>query len=205
MQQSLQHKEGSFDPVPNGAHGPDADGYPSRQGGSLGRLHALQAERSGRDELSQPQSQDPNFRQLSRAPIVNRPLPDGGLATPRLPTASSLRLRGKGIPIPLAPIPPTSQPPISMPAIPEWWKTFGTILRVDSFPDMVRDGEGDEHRRCVRAAYGSNSDWDEFCKYLDFGWNKTVGGETQNRGCWSKTNESNANRKLWCDLQFGDD
>lgn len=71
MQHSLQQEGANFDSPPNGMSGEDADGYGSPQGGLLGRLRALQAEQSGRDTLPQPQ--DPNFRQLSRAPIVNRP------------------------------------------------------------------------------------------------------------------------------------
>lgn len=206
IQQSLQQQEGNSSLSLKSRPGPDADGYGSSKGSSLG--NGPRAEQSGKDAMPYQQPQDPNFRQLSRTPIVNRPLSNaygGEFSTPRLPIAAPLRWSGNGMRIPLQPIPPGPPPPFSMPAIPNWWKAFGTILRIDRFPDLPRDSEGDEHRRCLRAANGSTTDWEELCKYRDFGWNKTSGGETQNRACWSKTHESKATKKLWCDLQFGDD
>ena len=66
-----------------------------------------------------------------------------------------------------------------------------------------RGGGGDTYDRCIRAVDGSAEQWEEFFKRLVFGKNKTVGGESQNRACWSKTYESPNNKKQWCENQFG--
>lgn len=61
----------------------------------------------------------------------------------------------------------------------------------------------DNYNRCVRAVDGGTDDWENFCKYLERAQNNTVGGESQNRACWSKTYESRTNKKQWCENQFG--
>jgi hypothetical protein len=72
----IQQQQGAgFCPTPNGAPGYDPYGYGSTQGGVLGRLQALDAGQSPYQEpAGQAQSVplDPNFRQVSRAPINNR-------------------------------------------------------------------------------------------------------------------------------------
>ena len=65
-------------------------------------------------------------------------------------------------------------------------------------------GSGDDHERCLRAASGSTGDWERFCRSISDGMmSNTVGGETAKRACWSKTYESERNKKNWCDNLFG--
>jgi len=107
-----------------------------------------------------------------------------------------------GIPLPFPPpIPPS---PIPMPEIPDWMKAAGAILQLFQRSIGIGGGGGnDDYRRCLRAASGSTDDWEEFCRNLGPGLSKTVGANTQNNACWSKTYESEQNKTGWCDNQFG--
>jgi hypothetical protein len=132
----------------------------------------------------------------------------GNVNSPNLKMAQvALPLPGGGLPLP--PIPGgagRSQPLPHIPALP--------------VPDSLRDlwaiyqlqrgalsggfgGGNDNYNRCVRAVDGGTDDWENFCKYLDRAPNNTVGGESQNRACWSKTYESRNQKKQWCENQFG--
>jgi len=79
QQQSLQPQGTGSGSPSNGTPGYDPDGYGDPQSGLVGRLAALQAEQSryqplsGNDGAAPPVSRDPNFRQLSREPVANRP------------------------------------------------------------------------------------------------------------------------------------
>jgi hypothetical protein len=108
------------------------------------------------------------------------------------------------VPRPLSvPLPVNPVPPIPMPAIPDWLKVAWPILR-RSFSHSGGGGN-DDYRRCMRALAGGTDQWEEFCKNLGAGLSKTVGAETQKRACWSKTYESENNKKEWCKNQFGSD
>jgi hypothetical protein len=80
QQQSLQQQGADFGSTPNAAPEDSSDSYGDPQGGLLGRLLALQAEQrqyqpfAGSEGQTPSESRDPNFRQLSRAPITVRPL-----------------------------------------------------------------------------------------------------------------------------------
>ena len=104
---------------------------------------------------------------------------------------------GRATPIPVG---PSTIPQIPMPAIPDWWKAAGSVLR--RALSGVGGGGGD-YGRCVTATDGGTEQWEEFCRNLRAGGNKTVGAETQKRACWSKTYESQTNKKQWCENQFG--
>ena len=110
------------------------------------------------------------------------------------------RLGGVPVPWPGTTLPP---PPITAPTIPEAWKTAWKILQLYPAIASGRGGGGGAYDRCIRAVDGSTEQWEEFCKSLVFGKNKTSGGESQNRACWSKTYESPNNKKEWCENQFG--
>jgi hypothetical protein len=79
QQQSLQQQGADFGSTPNAAPEDGSDSYGGPQGGLLGRWIALQAEQSrqqpfaGNNEPSSSEALDPNFRQLSRAPVAARP------------------------------------------------------------------------------------------------------------------------------------
>jgi hypothetical protein len=98
----------------------------------------------------------------------------------------------------------TSLPQIPAPPIPDSLRALWTIYQLQRRAITGGFGGGeDNYNRCVRAVDGDTDDWENFCKYLDRAQSNTVGGESQNRACWSKTYESRANKKLWCDNQFG--
>jgi hypothetical protein len=111
-----------------------------------------------------------------------------------------------GIPLPPMPVPP---PQIPMPPVGDWLKAAGSSwwqLQKYMYSGLLGGGAGgsDEYRRCVRAATANDPEqWEEFCRSLRYAPNKTVGGESQNRACWSKTYESDINKKQWCENQFG--
>jgi hypothetical protein len=114
-------------------------------------------------------------------PAVNRFWPPGTAGLPGLPDDQS---------------PPTSQ------NYPDGYFAQGGGLRgIFSFTGV--GGGNDSYRRCMRAAAGDTNQWEEFCRNLPSGRSKTVGGETQNRACWSKTYESKTNKEQWCKNQFG--
>jgi hypothetical protein len=186
MQQNYLQQQGSgFCPMPNNAPGYDSDGYGNPQGGLLGRLLALDSQQIRYQPLAENNRAapavppDPNFRQLLRVPPAD-PMQDasGALNQP------DDRL---------------SQP---IPAIPEWWKAAGPMLR-STLSGAAGGGGGDDHSRCTAAADGSYEQWAEFCRQLERKQNNTVGGESQNRACWSKGLESPQAKKSWCDNQFG--
>lgn len=60
----------------------------------------------------------------------------------------------------------------------------------------------DAYTRCVKAAEGSTDDWENFCRFLARRQNNTVGGESQNRACWSKSLLSKSEKKNYCYNQF---
>ncbi len=98
------------------------------------------------------------------------------------------------------PVTPEHLPSIPMPALPEWWKYVGPILRgVLSHRGF---GGDDNYRRCMIAADGNAEEWEDFCRHLERAQNNTSGGQSQNDACWSKTYESEVNKKLWCANQF---
>ena len=117
------------------------------------------------------------------------------------PTIKTAQLALPGIGIPLPPMPPGRLPQIPMPAIPDWWKAAGPILR--GVFSHLRVGGYDDYSRCMKAAAGSDEQWGQFCDSLGQGQNKVVGGQSQKKACWSKTYESETNKKLWCANQFG--
>jgi hypothetical protein len=112
-----------------------------------------------------------------------------------------------GIPFPpMTPVPP---PPIPMPPVQDWLKAAGLSwwqLQKYMYSGLIGGGGGasDEYRRCVRAAAANDPEqWEEFCRSLGDAPNKTVGGEPQRKACWSKTYETDINKKQWCENQFG--
>lgn len=108
-----------------------------------------------------------------------------------------------GVRPPPTSIPPGMIPPISTPAIPEWWSTAAKLFQI--LPrGMYGGGSGgrNAYNRCIRAAEGNTEDWNDFCRYLERDENNTLGGESQNRACWSKAFESEAQKKQWCENQF---
>lgn len=185
MQQNYLGQQGAgYCPMPNSGPGYNSGGYNSPQGGLLGRLLALQGQQSPDEPIAgngAAPSVPPelNFRLVRRSPVANRA--DDGAAAP---TQSE------------------GQPSESIPAIPEWWKAAGPILR-GALSGAAGGGGGDDHSRCTAAADGSYEQWAEFCRQLERKQNNTVGGESQNKACWSKGLESPTNRKHWCDNQFG--
>jgi len=111
--------------------------------------------------------------------------------------------------IPFPPVTPVPPPQIPMPPVGDWLKAAGSSwwqLQKYMYSRLAGGGAGgsDEYRRCVGAAAANDPEqWEEFCRNLGYAPNKTVGGESQNRACWSKTYESDINKKQWCENQFG--
>ena len=139
--------------------------------------------------------------------LLGAPAPSWMVTSPSMtPAPVGWRFGGVPLPLPLPlplPGPPLSPQPITAPTIPEAWKTAWKILQLYPAIASGRGGGGGAYDRCIRAVDGSTEQWEEFCKSLVFGKNKTVGGESQNRACWSKTYESPNNKKEWCENQFG--
>lgn len=230
QQQNPQQQDAGFSSVPNPAPENNLYGYGSPQSDLSGRLSA---------------PQDPNFRQLSRAPIVaqqqgtmapnraddltssfshsvggnsspdmlNASLYGAGLsdaagdkpsspwfAIPPAMTPIPVGWRMRGMPMP--PMGPMSLPPIPMPAVPEWWKVIGTILKLDP-SNWLGGGGNDDYRRCLQAIGGSPEQWDEFCGTIGPGQSNTVGGRSKKQACLSKTYESDINKDNWCKNEFG--
>jgi hypothetical protein len=231
LQAMMQSQGGEyFQPGADSGSTPNsANNNSDPQGGLLGRLLARQAEQSSYQPFSVSSGQapseprDPNFRRLARVYITD-PRQDGvdpdrpgnyssqriddpsqasgsntSAPAPAIKNAQLVLPGGMSLPPPV-PVPP---PQIPMPAIPDWWKAAGPILR--GVLSGMGGGGNDGYRRCMRAADGSTEQWEEFCRNLASGTNNTAGGETQNRACWSKTYESETNKKEWCSNQFGSD
>jgi hypothetical protein len=88
--------------------------------------------------------------------------------------------------------------------LPDWPDIAAKIPQVLPRGMYGSGSAGDSARgRCLQASEGNTDDWENFCKFLDRRQNNTLGGESQNRACWSKTFESEENKKQWCELQFG--
>jgi hypothetical protein len=120
------------------------------------------------------------------------------------PSTVPVGWRARGTPIRTSPAGPVSAPPMPMPKIPDWWiaaAKIGQILFRGMYGN-AGDGRG-AHGRCIRASEGSVDDWENFFKFLGREENNTVGGESQNRACWSKTFQSENEKRQWCENQFG--
>ena len=171
---SSQYRESSAAAPPNGACPLDPRTYQELRGARLDTA------------LGPPLSQatptrDPNYRTLAR-------VPDGD--------QSRRQMEG-------APIPPI-QPEAPTLSYPEWWHSTADVVPLLLRGMYGRKGGGDgAYRRCLEAAEGSVEDWNDFCRFLDRRQNLTAGGESQNRACWSKAYGSKADKKSWCDNQFG--
>jgi hypothetical protein len=206
MQEHTLQQGGAFCPMPNSAPGYNSDGDDSPQGGLLGRLLAQEGKQSpyqppaGNDRAAPATPLDPNFRQLSRTPSSDRA--QGAIAAPGQSADQPRPTYSVGAGgSPDSPDATTVPPPpqsIPMSAVPEWLKAFGKVLHFDP-----SNWSSDDYARCLKAAAGSTEDWEDFCRNLPRGKNNTAGGESQNRACWSKTFQSEADKKRWCDNQFG--
>jgi hypothetical protein len=165
-------------------------------------------------------TRDPDFRQLSR---MVRGKPTDSASGQREPgegaSPESSKLGDSSEPLPIVtaglgqipgrlPFPPIGPVPGSSninPQLSEFWRKvrgFWEFMLPRVSPGMPGGG-GDEFIRCLRAASGTTEDWEAFCRSMDFGMSKTVGGEAAKRACWSKTHESERNKTNWCDNQFG--
>lgn len=252
QQQSPPQQGAGFDSVPNAA--PELYSYGSPQGGLPGRWLAPQEEQNsrqpfiGNNQLALSGPQDPNFRQLSRAPMAAQQQgtiapfsraddlqssssfqdrrnsspdllnasPYGAelssafedkssspwFATPPAMTPIPVGWRFRGIPMP--PMGPMSLPPIRMPAVPEWWKALGTILKLDP-SSWLGEGRDGDYNRCIRAIGGTPEQWEEFCESIGPGQSNTVGGQSKKQACRRKTYESDINKNNWCYNEFGSD
>ena len=158
QQQSLQQQGSEFCSTPNAALEVSSDSYGSPQGGLLGRLLALQAEQSrqqpfaGNNGPTSSEALDPNFRHLSRAPVVARP--QGAIGPSNRPDdQSSLAyspFRG-GPSLDLPSMSPGPLPQIPMQAIPDWWKAAGQILQLDPTTWSGKGGGGNDNYCRYRA------------------------------------------------------
>lgn len=230
QEQNLQQQRADYTAQPGASAVGGSDAPP---GGLLGRLLAFQAaqrqpESFGRGSGQIPSAPaDPNFRRLVRvSPAVQSQggIADSALGDGILPDVLPTSYQGSGesgadaerpAPViagfprigrasPVPPMGPMPLPPLSLPPIPDWLKVVGRILQFD--PRTWSGGGGnDDYRRCIRAAGGSTEQWEEFCRSLGQGQNNTLGGESQKRACWSKTYETETNKREWCGNQFGDD
>ena len=202
-----QQQEAVCASTPNGASGSVSSSYDGTQGGLLGRLRALDeagTQRQPSAEIATPR--DSNVRRLAKIPTINRPEP----MSERRDSPSDLPYSNGIGRAPFEPLSASRQsegpsdPRSSAPTLPDWWDTAVKILQV--FPrGMYGSGSaGDSARgRCLQASEGSTDDWEDFCRFLDRRQNRTLGGESQNRACWSKTSQSEEEKRGWCENQFG--
>ncbi len=139
-------------------------------------------------------------------PEVGQTLIAQALASPQRDNAANVIQAGYrmgGIPFPFPPGTPVPPPQIPMPAIPDWLKAAWPILRRGFARGAGGGGGGGDYRRCLSAADGDTEQWEDFCRSLGEGSNKIVGGQSQRGACWSKTHETDVNKKQWCENQFG--
>lgn len=168
---------------------------------------------------------DPDYRQLTRQDDLqannSRALQRDGLSpsvssanAPRSVSASTQStdrvapvVAGFGQltrPRPLPPFGPTPAPEGSEASAHEFWRRLKEFWSLISPRVGASGGGGGDFNRCLRAASGSTSDWEEFCKSIPSDlMSRTVGGETAGRACWSKTFESEQNKTGWCKNQYG--
>lgn len=102
----------------------------------------------------------------------------------------------------------SAAPAISTPGTAAWWwdhtkrghqglaNFLSGLLRRDDADESAGLGGSFDARRCMRAAYGTPEEWDEFCRSLS---------DKAKRGrCFNKTNETPINRWNWCNYEFDD-
>ena len=139
-----------------------SDSFSNPQSDLIGRLAAMRTEPTSaqpsmaRDQLPLSDPRNPNFRQLSRAPMaIGASQMSGGLGAygekpfasiataPTIKTAQ-LVLPGRGLPFPPGPFPGSPPPQIPMPPIPFAWKAIGGIAQMLPRLALGLDGRGDD-------------------------------------------------------------
>lgn len=116
--------------------------------------------------------------------------------------------------------------PVTEIPMPESWRRWGPLLPEilqrlhpsvaigralsgadDSLHPMAASrlggGRDNKYRRCIRAANGDTSDWEDFCRSVGPEQNNVVGGQSAKRACWQRSLESSAEKMNWCENQYG--
>ena len=156
--------------------------------------HALASgERPANDTQARPPEEDHSTANVVPVGALTEALRARGLIAPFRPPGNSIPPSG-----------PTSFPTRLMPELPYAWKMLLPLVK--GLPEAMRRvavGD-DDFQKCLKAISGGTEAWEEFCRQLKPGWNNVVAPETVKRACWSKTYESDQNKRNWCENQFGE-